>query len=200
MAKTILKSVFCVFLSVTLLFSLAGCSGNTELTQENVTQTMSVVETALKEFDKKKLEKYVDSETLGYILKLSDGDDQYSELGKAIFENLTIEIEDIDLDAKTITVTVLNKDLYLVAADFTTRLLNEHNKIQLLNMLSDEEFLNSSLATLIEGIDSSEMRTEPSTVTLTIAQGKRNLVIGFDDAAENAVSGGALGAIKNIVK
>lgn len=35
-------------------------------------------------------------------------------------------------------------------------------------------------------------------ITLNIEQGSKNLKLAFDDAAENAVSGGALNAIKSL--
>lgn len=199
MKKRVFRCAFSVFLSICLVLGISGCSGNVEMTRENVTATVETVETALKEFDKKTLEKYVQSETLGYILKLSNGKDQYAELGRSIFGNLTMEIEQIDLENNTVTVSVLNKDMYLVASSFTQNLLSSHSKVQLLNMLNNEEFLNSSLSILVDGIEKSQMNTEPTTVTLTITQGKKNLVLGFDDTAENAVSGSALGAIKSII-
>ena len=35
-------------------------------------------------------------------------------------------------------------------------------------------------------------------MTLTVTAGKKNLALSFDDAAENAVSGGALQAVKSM--
>ncbi len=195
----IAKRISCLALCLAIIFSFSGCSGNNELTEENVTATVESAATALKEFDEKALEKYVDSKTLSYILGFAKDHEQFSELGRAIFENLEIEIESIDLDAKTVNIRVKNKMLSMVAGSFTKKLLEEHSKLQLVNLLNDDYFLDSSLSELVDGINSADMQDSYVTVTLKIVQGKKNLVLSFDDEAENAVSGGALKAIKTLV-
>lgn len=197
--KTIMNNVLCIGLCITLLFSLAGCSGNNELTEENVKNTVEISVEALKNFDQKKLGKYVDSATLSYILKFADGHEQFSELGRAIFENLEVTVTAIDLENQTVTIEVLNKDLFLAAADFTKKLTSEYSGFQLLGKLSDDNFLDLHLGMLVESINNAEMQLEPESVVLKVTQGKRNLILSFDENAENAVSGGALTAIKNIV-
>lgn len=196
--KRIIKGCICIILCLTIGFTLTGCS-SAELTEENVTKTVEKVETSLKEFDTKDLEKYVDSETLSYILKMAKGHDQFSDLGKAIFENLDIEIDSINLEEKTVTVSVRNKDLFYVASDFAQNLLSNYSSFQLLNKLNDDEFLDNGLTQLTQGITDAQMKDEAVQVTLTITQGKKNLVLGFDETAEDAVSGGALTAIKQLV-
>lgn len=196
--KNILKNFVCVSLVMAIIFSLAGCSSNTEMTEENVTQTVELAEQALKDFDKKSLEKYVDSTTLSTILKFAEGHDQFAELGKSIFKNLEIEIDNIDLDKRTVTINVKNKNLSYVASDFTNELLGQFSTIQLLTKLSDDNFLDNSLSKLLANIDS-VIADQSATVTLSIKQDKKNLVLYFDEDAENAVSGGALGAINSIV-
>ena len=196
--KRIIKGCICIILCLTIGFTLAGCS-SAELTEENVTKTVEKVETSLKEFDTKDLEKYVDSETLSYILKMAKGHDQFSDLGKAIFENLDIKIDSINLEEKTVTVSVRNKDLFYVASDFAQNLLSNYSSFQLLNKLNDDEFLDNGLTQLTQGITDAQMKDEAVQVTLTITQGKKNLVLGFDETAEDAVSGGALTAIKQLV-
>lgn len=195
----IAKRVGCIALCLAIMFSFSGCSGSNELTEENVTATVEAAATALKTFDEKALNKYVDSKTLSYILKFAESHEQFSKLGRAIFENLEVEIESIDLDAKTVNVSVKNKTLSMVASSFTRKLLEEHSKLQLLNLLNDDAFLDSSLGELIDGINSAAMQDASVTVTLKIVQGKKNLMLSFDDEAENAVSGGALNAIKTLI-
>ena len=196
--KRIIKGCICIILCLTIGFTLTGCS-SAELTEENVTKTVEKVETSLKEFDTKDLEKYVDSETLSYILKMAKGHDQFSDLRKAIFENLDIKIDSINLEEKTVTVSVRNKDLFYVASDFAQNLLSNYSSFQLLNKLNDDEFLDNGLTQLTQGITDAQMKDEAVQVTLTITQGKKNLVLGFDETAEDAVSGGALTAIKQLV-
>ena len=41
------------------------------------------------------------------------------------------------------------------------------------------------------------MMSEAREITLSVKKGEENLVLVFDEEAENAVSGGALGAIKS---
>lgn len=43
------------------------------------------------------------------------------------------------------------------------------------------------------------MQSDEQTITLSVSQGDGCLVLGFDEDAENAVSGGALKAIKEII-
>lgn len=193
------KRIGCVLLCLAVLFGFSACSKNNELTEENVTATVESAVTALKNFDDKELEKYVDSKTLSYILSFAKDHEQFSELGKAIFGNLEVEIESIDLEAKTVDISVKNKSLSMAAGSFTRKLLEEHSKLQLLNLLNDDGFLDTSLSELVDSINSAAMQDEAVTVTLKITQGKRNLVLSFDDEAENAVSGGALKAIKSLI-
>ena len=43
-----------------------------------------------------------------------------------------------------------------------------------------------------------KMEEDGIDITLNIEQGSKNLKLAFDDTAENAVSGGALNAIKSL--
>lgn len=193
------KRISCLALCLAIIFSFSGCSGNNEITEENVTKTVEKATIALQEFDIDDLNKYVDSETLSYILKFAENHEQFVTLGKAIFENLDIQIESIDIESKTVTVSVINKDMYDVASNFTRDLLDKHSKFQLLQLLSDDTFLDYSLSKLVDSISIAPMQAERTTVTLQIVQSKKNLVLHFDDDAEDAVSGGALRAIKSII-
>ena len=69
----------------------------------------------------------------------------------------------------------------------------------MLNKLDDDDFLDFSLNQLVESMDAVDDETEV-TVTLNVKKGDKNLVLTFDDDSEDAVSGGALTAIKNIYK
>lgn len=198
--KNILKISLCIILMLSTTLSLAGCSSKTEMTKENVTQTVSIALDALHEFDSKNLEKYVDSQTLAYIINLSKDHEQFAELGRAMFASLSIEVDAIDLDAKTVTVKVMNKDLYSIASCFAFDLTNNHSTFELLSLLKDDFFLDESLAELTNSINEAPEPYEYKTVTLSITQGKRNLVLSVDDEAEDAISGGALYAVKNIVQ
>ena len=189
------KNSMCIFLCLLFALGFSGCSGNNELTQSNVNQTVLKVEKALKSFDEEDLKKYVESDTLSKILSVSNGKTQFAELGRAIFENLSIEITHIDIEAKTVTVSVKNKDLSQIASDFANDLSSTYSAFQLLGKLNDDEFLDAKLGDLTKSISQAEMQNDSTRITLSIKQGNKNLVIGFDEDAENAVSGGALGAI-----
>ena len=197
--KNIPKILLSVVLAVALAFSFSSCSKSVELTEENVIETVSVVEESLKKFDTKKLEKYVKSSTLSTIMRYADKHKQFKELGKAIFSDLSITVDDVDIKNQTVTVTVKNKDLSSVASDFAEKLKNNYSAVQLLNKLDDDDFLDFSLNQLVESMDAVDDETEV-TVTLNVKKGDKNLVLTFDDDSEDAVSGGALTAIKNIYK
>ncbi len=189
------KNSMCIFLCLLMAFSLAACSAGTELTEQNINQTVAKVEKALKDFDEKELKKYVESDTLSKILAVSNGKKQFKELGQAIFKDLSISVDSIDIENSSVTVSILNKDLYQPASDFATELSQTYTDVQLIGKLNDEDFLNNNLSKLTKQIDSAPMQTQPQQVTLGIKKGKKNLVLVFDEEAENAVSGGALGAI-----
>lgn len=195
--KKALKVITSILLTLSMVFSLSACSSGAKLTQENVIKTVEIVETALKEFDTEKLQKYVSSTTLDYIIKFSNNHEQFAELGRAIFKDLEMEVESVDLENKTVTVTVRNKKLTNAASSFSKKLKERYSSFQLLKKLDDESFLDSSLGELVESIADAQLTTEV-TVTLNIEQGKKNLILSFDADAEDAVSGGALQAIKKI--
>lgn len=197
--KNIPKILLSVVLAVALAFSFSSCSKSVELTEENVIETVAVVEESLKKFDTKKLEKYVNSSTFSTIMRYADKHKQLKELGKAIFSDLSITVDDVDIKNQTVTVTVKNKDLSSVASDFAEKLKNNYSAVQLLNKLDDDDFLDFSLNQLVESMDAVDDETEV-TVTLNVKKGDKNLVLTFDDDSEDAVSGGALTAIKNIYK
>ena len=195
--KKALKVITSILLTLSMVFSLSACSSGAKLTQENVIKTVEIVETALKEFDTEKLQKYVSSTTLDYIIKFSNNHEQFAELGRAIFRDLEMEVESVDLENKTVTVTVRNKKLTNAASSFSKKLKERYSNFQLLQKLDDESFLDSSLGELVESIADAQLTTEAN-VTLNIEQGKKNLILSFDADAEDAVSGGALQAIKKI--
>lgn len=195
-----MKKIISAILVLSIVFVFAGCSGpNAELTEENITDTVNVAVDALKEFDTEQLDKYIESSTLSYIVGFAEDHEQFAELGRAIFKNLTVDVKSIDIENKTVTVTVRNKDLEQAAYDFTQDLLSNYTKIQLLGKLTNDSWLDSNLSTLVSEIGKAKMSDQGIDVTLTIRQDKKNLVLCFDETAENAVSGGALGAVKSIV-
>ena len=180
-----------------MLVSFTACSSNS-MTEKNVTKTVDTAFAALKEFDTDTLQKYVDSSTLNTIVGYAEKHEQLKQLGQAIFENVDYEIKSIDLDKKTVTLTVKNKDLAQGASEFANELKKDYSAFQLLAKLSDDTFLDSRLAQLKEKIADAQMEESGVDITLNIEQGSKNLKLTFDDTAENAVSGGALSSIKAI--
>lgn len=192
--KKALSILFCLAF---ILVSFTACSSNA-MTEKNVTKTVDTAFTALKEFDTDTLQKYVDSSTLNTIVGFAQKHDQIKQLGQAIFENIDYKIKSIDLDKKTVTITVKNKNLAQDASDFATKLKNEYNTVQLLSKLNDEIFLNARLNELKQKISDAQMESDGIDITLNIEQGSKNLKLSFDEKAEDAVSGGALSSIKAI--
>ena len=180
-----------------MLVSFTACSSNA-MTEKTVTKTVDTAFAALKEFDTDTLQKYVDSTTLNTIVGYAEKHEQLKQLGQAIFENVDYEIKSIDLDKKTVTLTVKNKDLAQGASDFANELKKDYSAFQLLAKLSDDTFLDSRLDQLKEKIADAQMEENGVDITLNIEQGSKNLKLTFDDTAENAVSGGALSSIKAI--
>lgn len=193
-----MKKALSILLCLTfILVSFTACSSNA-MTEKNVTKTVDTAFTALKEFDTDKLQKYVDSSTLNTIVGFAQKHDQIKQLGQAIFENIDYEIKNIDLDKKTVTITVKNKNLAQGASDFATKLKSDYSTIQLLSKLNDEIFLNARLNELKQKIADAQMESDGIDITLNIEKGSKNLKLAFDDTAEDAVSGGALNSIKAI--
>lgn len=194
--KKFVKVAACVILSVIMALSFASCS-STKMTEKNVIETVSAVETALKEFDTDALNRYVSSTTLDYIVKLSASHEQFAELGKAMFADLELEVKSVDTENQTVTIAVSNKKLNEIASIFTEGLKSNYSNTELLRKLNDDSFLNNSLNVLLEGIKNSKTPVQAE-ITVKVEKGKKNLVLALDETAEDAVSGGALGAIKKI--
>ena len=193
-------SLVLVFVIVAMLFS--GCSSNepnADMTEKNVTKTVDIAFDALKRFDIETLETYVKSSTLTQIISFANEHEQFKALGRAIFANLTYEIKDIDLDAALVTVAVTNKDLEEAAKKFMDGLLDEFSLMDLLTQLNNDSWLDQNLSVLTSSIDECEMNPSPIEITLKIREGADHLVLRFGSEAEDAVSGGALGAIKSII-
>ncbi len=194
--KKFVKVAACVILSVIMALSFASCS-STKMTKKNVIETVSAVETALKEFDTEALNRYISSTTLDYIVKLSASHEQFAELGKAMFADLELEVKSVDTENQTVTIAVSNKKLNEIASIFTEGLKSNYSNTELLRKLNDDSFLNNSLNVLLEGIKNSKTPVQAE-ITVKVEKGKKNLVLALDETAEDAVSGGALGAIKKI--
>ena len=192
-------SLILSILLITAVFSACSAGPNASLTEENISATVDTAFTALQEFDREALDKYVDSKTLDVIMDFAKGHSQFDELGKAIFGSLTYEIKSIDIENKTVTVTVKNKELSDIASNFTRKLLQEYSTFQLLTQLNSDMWLDNNLSVLTQQISEAQMQNEGVDITLNIRQESKNLVLSFDDEAENAVSGGALSAIKDLV-
>lgn len=192
------KSISIILCAILLILSLTGCSSSADMTEANVNKTVDKAFSALAAFDTDELNKYVDSSTLSVIIGYAQKHDQFAELGKAIFANLSYEVTDVDLDNKTVTVSVKNKDLYQVASDFASQLKNDYTTIQLISKLSDDDFLDRKLNTLCSEIADAPMTDSSTDITLSIEQSSKNLVLVFDADAESSVSGSALDAIKSI--
>lgn len=195
--KKILNNVLCAVLVAAMIFSFSSCSKANSMTEENIKNTVATVETALKEFDTDTLNKYVSSTTLDYIIKFSSSHEQFAQLGKAIFANLEMEVKSVDLQNQTVTITVSNSKLTEIATIFTEGLKAKYSNTELLRKLNDDSFLTQSLNVLLEGINNTSISTEAD-ITVKVQKGKKNLVLALDEIAEDAVSGGALGAIKKI--
>lgn len=194
--KKFLKSLICLSLCAVMMFSFSSCA-KTKMTQENIEHTVAVVESALKEFDTETLGKYISSATLDYIIKLADSHDQFAQLGCKIFENVSLEVKEIDLKNETVTITVSNKKIDDVASKFANSLKAKYSTFELLKMLDNESFLDTSLNDLKYGITLST-ETIQADVTVKVTKGDGNLILNLDETAEDAFSGGALKAIKNI--
>lgn len=201
-----MKKTISVLLALTFIaLTLCACSSkpNNKITEKNITNTVSVIFDALKEFDTKTVKTYVDSETLGIILTYASNKEQFRKLGAAMFENITYEIKEIDTDAQTVTLSVKNKDLTKVAADYTADLLSRYTgltgMLELAKNITDDAWLNSNLAILTDGIKNASMKDEAVDVTIHFEQKKDRLYFSFTESAEDAVSGGALTEIKKII-
>ena len=196
-----MKKGIALFLSIVLIICCFSACAKTsaEMTQENITATADTVFTALKEFNTEDLETYVSSSTLSVIMSYAKQHEQFAELGRAMFANLTYEITAIDTANKTVTLSVSNKDLAQVAGNFASDLMGKYSTFNLLSNLSSDTWLDSNLSILTEDIDAAPMMSQPAEITVTIQQADDNLVFAFDENAENGVSGGALGALKSAI-
>lgn len=201
-----MKKIISVFLILTIVaLGFCACSSkpSNRISERNITKTVGVIFDALKEFDTKTIKTYVDSDTLDIILTYASKKEQFRKLGVAMFENITYAIKEVDLDGQTVTLSVKNKDLTKVAADYTADLLGRYSGLtgmmELAKSITDDAWLNSNLAVLTEGIKNAEIKSEPVEIKIHFEQKKDRLFFGFTESAEDAVSGGALTEIKKII-
>lgn len=198
--KKAVKSLISVAMVISIILSFNACSSAPQVTEETAKETVELAVNALKEFNTDDLNKYVNSETLSYIIKLAEEHEQFAELGKAMFESLSITISEVNIEQKTVTVQVINRDLFYIASNFTYDLTSKYTSLQMLSLLDDEFFLDNSLKKLTDEIYNAPIASEVKTVTLKIVEKKKNLAIEVDETAEDAISGGVLRAVKGIVK
>lgn len=197
-----MKKIISVLMSVILICAIfCSCSSKptAEMTQENITKTVDAAFTALKEVDEETLKTYVHSTTLSGLLIYTSKYKQFDDLGKAMFANLSYEIKSIDIENKTVVISVINKDLSQLSADFTQSLLSKYSTVELLKNLSNEAWLNENLTQMTAKIDAAPMQSEPAEFKVRVEPDGEHLVLYFSEKAENDVSGGALGAIMGIV-
>lgn len=193
-------SIILAILVIAASFGACAKKPTAELTQENVKATIDTSFSALKKVDKQTLEKYVESSTLDLILGYTEKHEQFKTLGIEMFKSLSYEIISIDLEGKTATLSVINKDLTEATTRYTNSLLSNYTTVQLIQRLSNDTWLNNNLTKLIAQLEDAEMKAEPAEITIEIKEGKENLVLVFDEDDENEISGGVLGAISSITR
>lgn len=192
------KIISITLAAVIIALSFCACSKpNAKLTEGNVKKTVNTAFSALKDFNTEDLKTYVSSGTLDLIITYAEQHEQFVDLGQAIFKNLDYEIKEINLDLKTVTISVKNKNLTSAAQNFADG-LKGYSTFQLLSKLSDENWLNSSLAELTQTISDSPDTDSYTDITLHIKQEGDHLVLIFPGDTEDMVSGGAISAIKSV--
>ena len=179
-----------------MVFALSACSASA-MTEDNITKTVALVEKALREFDRESLQKYVNSKTLNYILKLTNNNEQVDTIGKLLFEKLEITVKAVDVENRQVTVEILNRDMALIGERYSNMLQHYPNDspLGMLGLLGDEKFLDISVRSLTAQISAATVPDNPTEVTLKVSKGAKNLVLYFDEEAEDAVSGGVVTAI-----
>ena len=197
--KNTIKKSLSLILCFVLTLALSACSSETSINEENVNNTVTAVEKALKDFDRLSLKAYVKSSTLETILNLSKSHSQFTALGQAMFEKLEISVKSFDKKNQTVTLLVKNRDMAEIGANFAKELTDGRSALDMMKLLNDDAFLDSSLKKLTAEISEATVPDNPTEITVSIEKGNNNLILVFDEEDENAVSGGALTAIKNAI-
>lgn len=192
-----IKKGVSLLLCLSLLFAVSACSRAMALTEENITKTVALVEKALRDFDRDELQKYVSSKTLTYIFQFANGKEEFNTIGKLLFEKLEISVQAVDLENQTVTLSIRNRDMALVGERYAKFLkARSHGKTtEMLKLLSDDNFLNISVKSLTAQISRATVPDNPTEVTLKVKQDGENLVLVFDEEADDVVSGGVVKAI-----
>ena len=197
--KNTIKKSLSLILCFVLTLALSACSSETSINEENVNNTVTAVEKALKDFDRLSLKAYVKSSTLETILNLSKSHSQFTALGQAMFEKLEISVKSFDKKNQTVTLLVKNRDMAEIGANFAKELTDGRSALDMMKLLNDDAFLDSSIKKLTAEISEATVPDNPTEITVSIEKGNNNLILVFDEEDENAVSGGALTAIKNAI-
>lgn len=192
-----LKRGLSLFLCLAMVFALSACTGRA-MTEDNITKTVELVEKALREFDRDTLKKYVNSKTLDYIIRFANNNEQFDTIGKLLFEKLELNIQSVDVENQTVTIAIVNRDMTEIAERYT-KLIREHsnggNTLDMVKLLSDEEFLDLSVRSITSQISYATIPDNPTVLTVSVSKGAKNLVLNLDEEAENAVSGGVVDVI-----
>ena len=189
-----------LILCFALTLALSACSGGgAKINEETVTETVANVEKALKDFDRLSLNTYIKSSTLETILNLSKSHSQFTALGQAMFEKLEISVKSVDTKNETVTLLVKNRDMAAIATEFTKEITEGRNTYEMMQLLNDNAFLDSSLKKLTAQISEATVPDNPTEITVPIEKNGDVLVLVMDEKAEDAISGGALTAIQQAI-
>ena len=194
-----IKRGLSLFLCFAMVFALSACSGRA-MTEENITNTVELVEKALREFDRETLQKYVSSKTLDYIIRFANNKEQFDTIGKLLFEKLELNIQSIDVENQAVTLEIKNRDMTVIA-DRYVKLIKDYSNggktLDMVKLLSDDEFLDISVRSITSQIAYATEPDNPTVLTVSVSRGAKNLVLNLDEEAEDAVSGGVVSVISD---
>ena len=183
-----------------MAFVLSACSPGRAMTEDNITKTVALVEKALRDFDRDTLQKYVNSKTLDYIIKLAGNKEQFDAIGKLLFEKLEMSVKSVDLDNQTVTVEIKNRDMALIGKRYANmiKVRTKSKPMEMLKLLEDDSFLDISVKSLTAQISRATVPDNPVEATLSVKKGAKNLVLSLSNEAEDAISGGVISAISGL--
>ena len=196
------KKILCSALALIMIFSFSACSSENKDPATQFKDNVNAVEKGLLEFDLNEVLKYAKGDSISSIKLVSKHSEDFKEIAKAIFYNLQITVEEVNIeegeDIGDVTLKIKNKDLSEVITNYIGN--NIQSIIDGELDLSDEKVAEEQLKIIHKAINDCTTMVE-NTVVVPVEKNKSGRwILLFSSEAEDALSGGTASVINAIVK
>lgn len=204
--KKSIPAVVALLLALVLIFSLTSCK------KDNEQVIRSAIDTAMEafvSFDEKTLKKHVDSSVMDTIREHLDLIPDGEKIVADLLSGMTYEVGEIAIDedpkgvenkvsaTATAKLTITAKNLKKQSATYQLKMYSGATSGTI--NLADDAYLKTESARVLEIINSSEVTTIATPMTLNLEKRSGKWVVLLSGAPQNAMFGGAGSALNQII-